>query len=86
MVSDQGCPVFDFPPAVPIDRFTAPQRAGEPKTFEQAANPFFERHARCSELLADIRHIGSDANAKYKTTFRDLIESRHLVCQENWIA
>jgi hypothetical protein len=42
----------------------APQRAGEPKTFEQAANPFFERHARCSELLADIRHIGSDANAK----------------------
>jgi hypothetical protein len=36
--------------------------------------------------LADIRHIGSDANAEYKTTFRDLIESRHLVCQEDWIA
>ena len=78
--------LLDFPPAVPIDRFPAPQQTGEPQTFEQAANTFFERHTGCSELLADIRHIGSDANAEYKTTFRDLIESRHLVCQEDWIA
>ena len=41
---------------------------------------------RWSKLLADIWHIGSDANAKYKTTFRDLIESRHLVRQEDRIA
>src|SRR5262245_2709929 len=26
--------VLDFPPAIPIDRFPAPQRTGEPQTFE----------------------------------------------------
>jgi hypothetical protein len=56
------------------------------QTFEQAADTLFEGHTRRSKFLADIRHIGSDANAEYKTTFRDLIESRHLVCQEDWIA
>ena len=71
--------VLDFPPAIPIDRFASPQRTGEPQTFKQAADTLFERHTRCSKLLANIRHIGSDANAEYKTTFRDLIESRHLV-------
>jgi hypothetical protein len=78
--------MLDFLPAVPIDRFTAPQRMGEPKTFEQASDTLFERHTRCSELLADIRHIGSDADAKYEATFRDLIESCHLVCQQDWVA
>jgi hypothetical protein len=38
--------VPDFPPAVP-DRFSAPQRTGEPQTFEQASDTFFERHTRC---------------------------------------
>jgi hypothetical protein len=74
------------PPASVCCNFVTAEQENRSAMFEQAANPFFERHARCSELLADIRHIGSDANAKYKTTFRDLIESRHLVCQENWIA
>jgi hypothetical protein len=78
--------VPDFPPAVPIDRFSAPQRTGEPQTFEQASDTFFKRHTRCGELLADIRHIGSDADAEYEATFCDLIESRHLVCQQDWIA
>ena len=77
--------MLHFPPAVPIDRFTAPQRTGEPKTFEQASDTLFERHTRCGEFLADIRHIGSDADAKYEATFRDLIESRHLMCQQDWI-
>ena len=78
--------MLDFPPAVPIDRFPAPQRTGEPQTFEQASNTLFERHTRCGELLADIRYVRSDANTEYEATFRDLIESRHLVCQEHWIA
>ena len=78
--------VFDSPPAIPIDRFPSPQRTGEPQAFKQASDTLFERYTRCSELLTDVRHIGSDANAKYKTTFRDLIESRHLVCQKDWIA
>ena len=72
--------VLDFPPAVPIDRFSAPQRTGEPQTFEQASDTFVERHTRCGELLVDIRHIGRDADAEYEATFGDLIESRHLVC------
>ena len=46
--------VLDFPPAVPIDRFSAPQRTGEPQTFEQASDTLFERHTRCSEFLANI--------------------------------
>jgi hypothetical protein len=78
--------MLHFPPAVPIDRFTAPRRTGEPKTFEQASDTLSEGHARRGELPADIRHIGSDADAKYEATFRDLIESRHLVCQQDWIA
>ena len=77
--------MLHFPPAVPTDRFTAPQRTSEPKTFEQASDTLFERHTRCGELLADSRHIGSDADAKYEATFRALIESRHLVCQQGWV-
>ena len=82
-MSGQGCRArlsTDRP-----NRLVSREQTGEPQTFEQAADTLFEGHARCGELLADIRHIGSDANAEYKTTFRDLIESRHLVCQEDWI-
>jgi hypothetical protein len=30
--------------------------------------------------------VCSNADAEYETTFRNLIESRHLVRQEDWIA
>ena len=39
--------------------------------------------------LRDIRHISSDANAEYKTTFRDLIKPvllAHQVATLKWIA
>src|SRR6266700_2368131 len=78
--------VLDFPSAVPIDRFAAPQRTGEPQAFEQTTHTLLERHAGGGEFRADVGDIGRNADAQNRATFCDLIEGSNLMCHEDGVA
>ena len=74
------------PAALPVDRLSGPQGAGQPQAFHHAADAAFERHARRGEFRPDIGHVAGDARPEDKPSLADLIERGELMRQHDRVA